>query len=196
MFYLNSSIIMERTIMNKKITFIILFLLTSLILRADRETGRLNTSSYTSIEQKDCTTLDSDNMGSVQECESFLDIGVKVIESDIRQSIILIRNEKEYDLAFSSTVSPAFSSLGLKVEWRHEQGNSENLKGMIVRFDVSDDPENIEKVSSYLIVSKIIKDEICVVAKIFPQKQQNEIAREILDTEEELPCLKNIVNIS
>jgi hypothetical protein len=175
--------------MKKIITFIILFLLTSLTLCADEKIISKNTSSYTSIEQKDCITLDSDNMGSVEECEPFLDIGVKVIESDIRQSIILTRNAKEYDLAFWSTISPAFSSLGLKVEWRHELGKPENVKGMIVRFEASDDSENIDKVSSYLVVSKITNDEICVVAKIVPQKEQNEIARNILDGDMTIPCL-------
>jgi hypothetical protein len=178
--------------MKKIITFIVFFLLTTLILQAEEEAISMNTSSYTSIDQKDCITLDSDNMGSLQECESFLDIGVKVIEGDIRQSIILTRNKKEYDLAFWSTVSPAFSSLGLKVEWRHEQGKPENLQGVIVRFEASDDYENLDKVSSYLVVSKIAKDEICVVAKIAPQKEQNEIAREILDSTEVLPCLKEL----
>lgn len=181
--------------MKKKITFIILFFLASLLLHSDEEITSMNTSSYTSIDQKDCVTLDSDNMGSVQECESFSEIGVKVIEGDIRQSIILTRNKKEYDLAFWSTISSAFSSLGLKVEWRHELGKPENLKGMVVRFEASDDYENIDNVSSYLVVSKITKDEICVVAKVLPQKKQNEIARDILDVKEELPCLRNIKNI-
>ena len=178
--------------MKKIITFIVLFSLVTLRVGAEEKDISINTSSHTSINQKDCITLDSDNMGSVQECESFLDIGVKVIESDIRQSIILTRNEKEYDLAFGSIISPSFSSLGLKLEWRHEQGKPKNLKGMIVHFEASDDPENIDKVSSYLVVSKITNDEICVVTKITPQKEQNEIAREILDFTEELPCLKEL----
>jgi hypothetical protein len=162
------------------------------MLQGEEQITSLNTSSYTSIAQKDCITLDSDNMGSVQECESFLDIGVKVIESDIRQSIILTRNEKKYDLAFGLVISPAFSSLGLNVEWRHETGKPKNLKGMIVRFEVSDDYENLDKVSSYLLVSKLSNDKICVVAKISPQKEQNEIAREILDSTEDLGCLKEL----
>ena len=178
--------------MKKKITFIILFLLSSLIIQADEKMLSINTSSYTSIDQKDCVTLDSDNMGSVQECESFAGIGVKVIESDIRQSIILTRNNKEYDLAFWSTVSPAFSSLGLKIEWRHELEKPNNLKGMIVRLEVSDDYENLDKVSSYLVVSKIKDEEICVIAKVLPQANQNEMARNILDAKEELPCLKDV----
>ncbi len=177
--------------MNKIITFMILLLLTTLILQAE-EASSMNTSSYTSIEQKDCITLDSDNMGSVQECEYFSDIRVKVIEGDIRQSIILTRNKKEYDLKFWSTISPDFSSLGLKIEWRHELGKSKNLKGMIVRFETSDDYENLDEVSSYLVVSKITKDEICVVAKVLPQHEQNQVARDILDIKKELPCLKEL----
>ncbi|CAA6799081.1 MAG: Unknown protein [uncultured Sulfurovum sp.] len=177
--------------MKKIITFAIVLLLNCSILYAEETILSKNTSSYTSIDQKDCVTLDSDNMGSIQECESFTGIGVKVIEGDIRQSIILTRNEKEYDLAFWSTVSSAFSSLGLKIEWRHELGKPEKVKGMIVRFEASDDYENLDKVSSYLVVSKITKDEVCVVAKVLPQKNQNEMARKILDSTDILPCLKN-----
>jgi len=147
-------------------------------------------SSYTSIEQKDCLTLDSDNLGSIQECESFSDIKVKVIEGDIRQSITLTRNEKEYELEFCSTVSSAFSSLGSKIEWRHKKQEPEKLKGMIVRLEVNDDPDDMEHISSYLVVSKITNDNICVVGKILPQENQNEVARKMLDSSTKLPCLK------
>lgn len=176
--------------MNKKITFVILFLLYFFNLQVKAETSLTNTSSYTSIEQKDCVTLDSDNMGSIQECESFEEITVKVIEGDIRQSIILTRNNREYDLAFWDTVGASFSSLGEKVEWRHEQAEPNNIKGIIFRFEASNDSEELARVSSYLVVSKITKKEICVVATILPQDNQNKVAREVLDLEKELPCLK------
>jgi len=176
--------------MKKKITFILIFMFLASLVQASEVNALMLTSSYTSIDQKDCVTLDSDNMGSIQECEAFGDIGVKVIEGDIRQSIVLTRDTDEYDLDFTGIVSSAFSSLGLKVEWRHELANVQHVVGMIVRFDVSEDYENPENVSSYLIVSKITKDEMCVVAKVPPQKNQNELAREVLDTVEPLPCLK------
>lgn len=175
--------------MKKIITFTVVLLLNLSMLYAEENIPSKNTSSYTSIDEKDCMTLDSDDIGSIQECESFAGIGVKVVEGDLRQSIILTRKDKEYDLDFGSTVSSAFSSLGLKIEWRHELGKPKNLKGMIVRFEVSDD-ENIDKISSYLLVSKITKDEVCVVAKVFPQENQNEMARKILDSTDALPCLK------
>jgi len=176
--------------MNNKITFVILLLLSSFLLQAKEKTSIVNTSSYTSIAEQDCITLNSDNMGSIQECEPFLDIKVKVIEGDLRQSIVLMRKGKEYDLNFWSIVSPMFSFLGQKIEWRHQLGKPEKLKGMIVRFEASDNFENLDKTSSYLVVSKISKDKICVVAKIAPSEDQNEIARKILDSKKVLPCLK------
>jgi hypothetical protein len=176
--------------MKKKITFYMVLISTTLTLGAIEVNSPILTSSYTSIDQKDCITLDSDNMGSIQECESFGRIGVKVVEGDIRQSIILSRDTTEYDLNFTGIVSSAFSTLGLKVEWRHELGKPENVVGMIVRFEVSDDYDDLEKVSSYLVVSKVTDNEICVVAKVIPQNNQNVIAREILDSEKTLPCLK------
>lgn len=176
--------------MKKKITFALCFIFMTLILEATEEKKMMLTSSYTSIDQKDCVTLDSDNMGSIQECEAFGKIGVKVIEGDIRQSIILTRDTDEYDLNFTGIVSSAFSTLGLKIEWRHELGKPENVIGMIVRFEVNDNYDDLEKVSSYLVVSKIEEQEMCVIAKVIPQNNQNERAREILDTATALPCLK------
>ena len=61
---------------------------------------------------------------------------------------------------------------------------------MIVRLDVNDDPDDLDKITSYLIVSKITPNNICIVGKIFPQPKQNELARAMLDAKEELPCLK------
>jgi len=176
--------------MKKIITFTILLFLSSLMLSADAKTTSLNTSTYTSIEQKDCISLDSDNIGSVQECESFTDILVKVVEGDTRESIILTRDKKEYNLKFLSTKKLVFSSFGLKIEWRHEVENPKNIKGVIVPINMTNDSKNLDKTSTYLVVTKITNDEICVVAKIAPQKEQDEIAREILDTDENLSCLK------
>jgi len=168
--------------MNKIITFTTLLFLTFSMLMGEEKTSPLNSSSYTSIEERDCTTLDSDNIGSVQECESFENIGVKVVVGDSRESIILTRKEREYDLELLSTFKNIFSSFGSTLEWRHELINSKNIKGLIIPLNMSDDSENLDKTSTYLVVAKITTDKICVVAKIAPQKEQDEIAREILDT--------------
>jgi len=181
--------------MNKIITFTALIFLTfsnmAVASMDDDKTSPINSSSYTSIEEKDCITLDSDNIGLVQECEAFENIRVKVVVGDIRESIILTRNEREYDLEFLTRPKPIFSSFGPKLEWRHERINSKKIKGVIISLNMSDDVNDLEKTSTYLIVTKISSEKICVVAKIAPQKEQDEIAREILDTDEDLPCLKS-----
>jgi len=179
--------------MNKIITFIVFMIqiLSTTFLNADELKEKKFASSYTSIAEKDCITLDSDDLGSIQECEPFFNIRVKVIEGDIRQSITLIRDGKEYDLNFSSTVSSAFSSLGSKIEWLHELDKAENLKGMIVRLNANEEMEDITHLTSYLVVSKIMSNEICVIGKILPQENQNQVAREMLETTDEIPCLKD-----
>ena len=176
--------------MNKKITFItISIIFFSSLIYAEEFNSQEYTSSYTSIDEKDCITLDSDDLGSIEECESFGDIRVRVIEGDIRQSITLTRQNREYILNFKSIVNTSFSTLGTQIEWRHKKGKPENLKGMIVRLDVNDDPDDLDKITSYLIVSKITPNNICIVGKIFPQPKQNELARAMLDAKEELPCI-------
>ena len=181
--------------MNKRITFItmLISIIFSSLSYAGESSGIKYISSYTSIDEKDCVTLDSDNLGSIQECEAFANIRVKVVEGDIRQGITLTRQNREYILNFQSIVQVGFSSLGNKIEWRHEKGKPENLKGMIVRLDVNENPEDLDKITFYLIVSKITEDNICVVGKILPQSNQEELARAMLDSKEELPCLKSTI---
>jgi len=178
--------------MKNKITFIaflsILIFLSSLLNAEEMESKF--TSSYTSIDEKDCLTLDSDDLGSIQECESFSDITVKVVEGDIRQSIILTRNFKEYILNFQSTITSSFSTLASKIEWRHERDNMKNLKGMIVRLEVNDNEEDLDATTSLLLVSKITTDQICIIGKILPQDKQNEVARKMLDNSDDIPCLR------
>jgi len=188
--------------MNRKSTFIYLiglFLLSLISLNAetiienneDEETSMYE-SSYTSIAQKDCRTLESDNLGSIQECESFAGMKVTVIEGDIRQSITLSRDDKQYELNFWNTVSYGFSSLGLELEWRYLHNQFDNPVGIIVRLEVNEDEDDSEKVTSYLVVSKITEKEICVVGKVAPQKNQNEAAREMVEQSNKMSCISTL----
>jgi len=188
--------------MNKKSKFIYLiglFLLglSSLFADTNYENGKerelsLYESSYTSIAQKDCQTLESDNLGSIQECESFAGMKVTVIEGDIRQSITLTREGKQYDLNFWNTISYGFSSLGLELEWRYLHNQFDNPVGVIVRLEVNEDEDDMEKVTSYLVVSKITEKEICVVGKVTPQKSQKESAREMVEKSATMSCISTL----
>ena len=145
-------------------------------------------SSYSSIESRHCRLLESHRMGSTQSCPSFRGIKVNVIEGDLRQTINLIRKDKEYPLNLWSKISPAFSFLGTKIEWRHTKGKPRDIKGIIVRFNASEDFDNSAKTTSYLAVVKINAKTMCVVGKIAPQAKQNQKARNMLDRSHNMPC--------
>ena len=83
-------------------------------------------SNYTSVKEKNCTTLETDETGSVQSCPGFGDIKVKVIEGDLRQSITLNRKGTDYPLNFWETVSNNWSELGSKIEWRYKSKKPKN----------------------------------------------------------------------
>lgn len=147
-------------------------------------------SSYTSIAAKDCTLQDSNPVleYASQYCKGFGTINVKVIEEDARQTITLKRDGEEYPLNF---LPLGFSKLGTTIEWRHNKGQPDKLAGMIVRLNVSEQEKNTDKIISYLMVSKVTVDEICVVGKIRPlsKGKQNKQARLMAEQSANMPCL-------
>jgi len=184
--------------MNNKITLIYILgmlLFGSGYIQADNkesDNNALYESSYTSIAQKDCRTLESDNLGSIEECESFADMKVTVIEGDLKQGITLTRDGKNYELNFRNAISYTFISLGLELEWRYKRKQFDNPVALITQLDLNDDPEDIEKVRSYLVVSKITENEICIVGKVETQKDQKKIARDMAEKSDTMSCLENI----
>ena len=145
-------------------------------------------STYTSIDNKDCTTLSSTNFGGSFSCEAYGNIKVEVVEEDLRQSITLIRNKKRYPLELWSSVSSSFSFLGNKIEWRFSKKSKSKPTAMITRYNVSVG-EYLEQTNSYLAVVKITNNEMCVVGKVKPQREQNILAREMADKAESLTCV-------
>jgi membrane-bound inhibitor of C-type lysozyme len=153
-------------------------------------------SSYSSIAENDCKTIKSDDYGSTQHCKGFANMSVVVTDFDTRQDIIIQQQQKtggkqDFPLALVQTVSSAFSSLGDKIEWRHKRGKPKELVGMIVRFNVAENPDKPTKNTSYLVVSKVLDDQVCVVGKVSPQKGnvQNKHARAMADKSATMPCL-------
>ncbi len=148
-------------------------------------------SSYTSIKAADCQTISIGNEGSssVQRCASFRNIGVQVLEGDLRQSLTLVMHGREYPLNFWTHISQGFSVLGNLVEWRHVKGQPDRLAGMIVRL-TANEGVNAEATTSYLVVAKVKPGEVCVVGKVLPhvRENQNVKARAIAEQANQLPC--------
>lgn len=165
-----------------KKTFMILF---AIALSAVVSFGQ-NKSYYSGLESKDCKTIESDESGTGWYRGSCPGVGgykLELTEGDLRQSLIVITPSKnEFDLQFSR-ISPRFSSIGPKAEWR--------MKGkvpvaLIVRYTISVDDEG--KTESSLVVIKLSKTDVCITDVIGPAKSQNVLARNAADKAATAPC--------
>lgn len=145
-------------------------------------------SLYTSVGDGVCKSLRTGPDEGTEyegECPGVGGYKLHLLEGDLRQSLdVVTPAKKTHQLGFWN-ISAAFSYIGDRVEWR--------IKGkapiaLIARFNASEDPENPEKRTSYLIVSKITKDEICVTDVIKPSQAQNAEARKAADSAASRPC--------
>ena len=111
-------------------------------------------------------------------------------DSDLRASLDVIKDGgKPQRLEFWSVASGAFSHLGPSAEWRFPQGAKEpNV--LIVRFNASEQPDQPDRVTSYLLVAKLAASGSCVVAKLPPGPGQNEAARAAADQAQDSACLQ------
>jgi hypothetical protein len=117
---------------------------------------------------------------------------VIVIEGDTKQGIILTRDNKRYELDFGSLVSQGFISLNSDLEWRYKRQEFDNPRAMILRLEVNEDEDDVEKVTSYALISKITENEICVVGKIKTEENQDELVRKMAEEAISMPCLSSI----
>ena len=166
-----------------KIHFAILFLIAICVSTVVAQ----NKSVYTSTRTGACRAITSDTSGTGSyegECPGVSGYKIRLIEGDIRQTIdIITPAKKKFALNFWNFFN-SFSSIGDKVEWRTRKNIAIAL---IARFNVSD-PEESQKTTSYLIVSKIGKAESCVIDIIPPGPQQNVDARKLADEAPSKPC--------
>lgn len=148
-----------------------------------------NKSVYTNTRTGACRTISSDtnDAGSYEgECRGVGGYKLHVIEGDLRQTINVIdRSSKKHELKLWN-ISGGFSSVGPKAEWRMK---GKTPVALIVRFNVSENPEDSSKLTSYLIVAKITKDKICVTAALKPTRSHNFEARKAADKSANRPCL-------
>jgi len=146
------------------------------------------TSLYTNLAEKKCRTIEStsDEGGSYRGiCPGVAGYKVEVTEGDLRQTLnVIAPNKKKYELELSN-VSGAFSSLGPRAEWR--------MKGkvptaLIFRFNANADPNDPSKITSYLVVAKITKNQVCVTDTVAPGRSQNTEARRFANSAATRPC--------
>lgn len=151
-------------------------------------------SLYTDLDSSKCKTLElnEDEAWSVQRCEGAFGFALLVTEGDIRQTITVVDPEgAKHELDLWTVVSGGFSSVGKKAEWRFRTVDGKKVPfALIVRYDVNEHPEAPEKVTSYLTVSKITPETVCVTDVIKPIPNANVEARKKAESAGEKPCRK------
>lgn len=150
--------------------------------------GAQVTSVYTDLDDEKCKTLElTEDEGGLYkgECKGVAGYKLHVIEGDLRQTITVVDPKgTEHPLEFWN-LTGAFSSLGSKAEWRMR---GKMPIALIVRLNVSENPEDASKIKGYLVVAKITPDGICVTDFLAPTRSHNYEARRAADRSASRPC--------
>jgi hypothetical protein len=148
------------------------------------------TSVYSSLSK--CKLVTTGHDYSTSACVGVSGYNLRLDYDDARESITVISPDgKKHPLNFGEVLSSGFSSVGEKAEWRVTRKNGKMVPiGLIVRFNASENPEDSSKVTSYLAVTKITPQKICVTDKIPPGATANEDARRAADASANKPCLQ------
>jgi hypothetical protein len=166
--------------------------LSVILLLATVAAGQSNRSVYTSLEEKQCRTIKTTSSDYEGRCPGVAGYKLLLSEGDLRQNVTVVTAQgTTHSLDLWVVVSSAFSSVGPKAEWRMAMQNGKLVPvALIIRYKASEDPEQPNKLNSYLAVSKITPAEICVTDKISPGPKANEEARRAADVAATKPCLK------
>lgn len=139
--------------------------------------GAALTTAYTPTVGKTCVSVSSNREtgDTVERCPGIGGYSLLVQNSDDRVSLSIITPQKTtLPLNFWDVVTPAFSTLGPKVEWKLEtiKGKTQPA-AIIVRVHTVDQTDvAAPRPLSFLVVAKIESDMACVTAKI-PAGQAN-----------------------
>ena len=144
-------------------------------------------SLYTGLTAKDCQASKAPvEDGYTGICPGVAGYTLELLEGDLRQTVnVIALDKKKYELELWSNVSNGFSSLGAKAEWRMQE---KTPVALIMRFNASENPEDSSKITSYLVVVKISKAEVCIVDILKPSKTQNTDARKLADIPQKRVC--------
>lgn len=154
-------------------------------------------SIYTDLSGSKCKTLKEDSVtGSrIQKCPGIGGFYLLVADDDSRMSISVVApGGTEYPLEYWNVITKSFSSLGTKAEWRVvKRGNTYTPIGMIVRVNSTDQSDlNAPKRKSYLAITKITREDICVTDKIDSTANANQQARRAADSSANKTCLQSL----
>ncbi len=151
-------------------------------------------SIYTGLSSNRCKTIevDKETSSSVRKCAGVADYSLLVQDADARESVtVLTPDGQQHSLKYSQVITPAFSTLGEKAEWRVENRGGKVLPiALIVRVYANENPNLPNQRTSYLAVAKITPENICVTKKVKGGEKANQEARRAADASAKKPCLE------
>ncbi|ADV68144.1 hypothetical protein [Deinococcus maricopensis] len=145
---------------------------------------------YTSLDPNVCRTVEQDTESEFirQLCPGVARVTLEVSEGDLRTNVrVRTANGRWSDLRLMELVSSGFSSLGPRAEWVVGRGVP---LALILRYNASEVSEAPERLTSYLVVSKVTGTGVCVVGVVKPSAQANVRARALAEQAGGRPCLR------
>lgn len=147
-------------------------------------------SVYSQLDIGSCGPVRTKSeISSEWTCAGIQGYKLTVHSDDDRDSATVITPDgKQYPLDFSKTISKgAFASLGQKAEWRVLNKDGKDVPiALIIRVDV--EAADSKKRTSYLAVSKITGQRICVTDRIEGVRADERVL-EVADASASKPCL-------
>jgi hypothetical protein len=138
-------------------------------------------SVYTSLGGDACRAIrvDEETGSTSHRCRGIRGFTLVVHDSDLRVSIdVYDPSGRRHPLDFWTVVTPRFSSLGPRAEWRTSNGR---VRALIVRVNANEDPERPNVATSYLVVARPVRGRWCVTNRIRPSPDANSVARRAAD---------------
>lgn len=180
---------------SKPVTAVIFFFANILVFSSMLLACTNISSVYTGLTESDCKQLrqDQETESSVELCPGVSGYQLQLLEDDLRQSVnVITPDNKIYALNYWHLITSHHSYLGDKAEWRVTESGGKKLPiALIIRVNAQEqtDVEHKIKNVSYLAVAKISAQQICVVSRIPPVKDANQLARTAADNAKDKACL-------
>ncbi len=156
--------------------------------------GQSIRSVYTNLD-KSCRAVEESTAASptaIRSCPGIAGYKLLVRSDDGHADVTVVDPQgKRFYLNFGLFITPRFSVLGEKAEWRIVRRRNKAVPvALIVRVNAEEGAPDSASVTSYLAISKITNKDICVIDRIFPGPNQNEEARRAADMAVGKPCMR------
>ena len=140
---------------------LVLSLFSLMTLPPARAASASGVSAYSSLHGKACQTIDTSAHGATRLCRGVAGYALVVYDNDDRSSVDIVAPDNSlYPLSYWDVVTPGYSTVGQKAEWRMETRKGKRVPtALLVRLSRLDPRSPGEMIA----VARIYPDGACVV---------------------------------